>query len=135
MMKLDIDLTSICVVRAHRLGKVNPGKTRPIIVCFNDYRTVEHILSRAYKLKGKYNFGINRDYPKEIVEARSHIWPKYKEERSKYPPKTVYIGYPAKVIVKNRVVQDKFPLWKNVMQMSRSHRTHVGYRRYHHIAT
>jgi hypothetical protein len=98
---------------------VNPGKTRPIKACFNDYQIVEHILYRAYKLKGKYNFGNNGDYPKETVKARSRIWPKYKEEQSKNAPKSAYVCYSAKMIVKNRV-QDEFPRWQNVnMQISR----------------
>jgi hypothetical protein len=41
--EIDIDLTNICVVRAHRLGKVNSKRTRPIIACFKDCRTVGYI--------------------------------------------------------------------------------------------
>lgn len=116
---LDIDTSSIYIQRAHRLGAPNRDKSRPIIACFRDHQDVENILSFAHKLKGKPELGINRDYPNEIVEARSRIWPKFKEMKAANPPRTVHIGYPAKLIVQKKVVIDEFPDWREVLQTSR----------------
>ena len=44
--------------------------SRPIITSFVHYKDVEKILKSAYKLQVT-NYGINRDYPKEIIEAIS----------------------------------------------------------------
>ena len=66
-------------------------------------------------------FGIDKDYPREILNARVQIWPQYKNVREQNPNTPVYIGYPAKLIVKWRVVVDKFPEWKNIISKSRIH--------------
>ena len=118
----------MCIQRAHRLGNVTRtrrgrgGRTsvqpRPIIVNFRDYEDVEIILENAKKLKGT-NFGINRDYPKEIVSARSKLWPEYKKAREENSKGEVYIGYPAKLIVNKKVVRDEFPDWRKVLSGSR----------------
>ena len=118
----------ICIQRAHRLG--NPKRNRrnrgggarpqprPTIVNFRDYEDVELILENANKLKDT-SFRVNRDYPKEIVSARSKIWPAYKKAREENARGTVHIGYPAKLIVHKRVVLDEFPDWRNVLRGSR----------------
>ena len=113
--ELDIDTSSMYIQRAHRLGKFQNDTIRPIIVCFRDYPDVETILKNAPKLKGKPNYGINRDYPSEIVAARSRIWSEFKEERRKNPPKTVFIGFPAKLVVNKKVIRDEFPDWRPVL--------------------
>ena len=83
-------------------------QTRPIIVNFRDYEDVEIILENAKKLKGT-NFGINRDYPKEIVSARSKLWPEYKKAREENSKGDVYIGYPAKLIVNKKSRERRIP--------------------------
>ena len=118
----------MCIQRAHRIGNVNRmrrsrgGKIstqpRPIIVNFRDYEDVELILENAKKLKDT-SFGINRDYPKEIISARSKLWPAFKKAREENPKGNVYIGYPAKLIVNKRVVIDQFPDWRKVLNGSR----------------
>ena len=117
----------ICIQRAHRLGNINrrprrrgvkPNiQPRPIIVQFRDYQDVELILENAKKLRDT-PFGINRDYPKEIVAARSKLWPSYKKAKEN-PRAVVYIGYPAKLIVNGSVREDQFPDWKNILRGSR----------------
>ena len=72
--------------------------TRPIIVNFRDYQDVEMILENANKLKGT-SFRINRDFTKEIIDARSKLWPLYKKAKENNPNSKVFIGYPAKLIV------------------------------------
>ena len=118
----------ICIQRAHRLGNPNRNRRyrgggarsqpRPIIVNFRDYEDVELILENANKLKDT-SFGVNRDYPKEIISARSKIWPAYKKAREENARGTVHIGYPAKLIVHKRVVIDEFPDWRKVLSGSR----------------
>jgi hypothetical protein len=65
-----------------RLGFAHRDKERPIIVRFRNEQDVQVILENGYKLAGS-TYGINRDYPKEIVEARSRLWQKYIESSRK----------------------------------------------------
>ena len=123
------------IQRAHRLGNLQRGRRnrqagqqqspRPIIACFRDYQDVQAILANAYKLANT-SFGINRDYPKEILDARAELWPLYKSERQKYPRGSVYVGFPAKLVVNRRVLVDKFPDWHAVLRMSRTERRISG---------
>ncbi|MEW8548325.1 MAG: hypothetical protein AB2693_32885 [Candidatus Thiodiazotropha sp.] len=105
--RLGVD--GVFIQRAHRLGTLRPlgrrfgqpisyrNDSRPIIVCFRDYSDVERILSNAKKLRDT-NLSINRDFPPEIVNARSNLWAEYKQEKSKRRDGSVYIGFPAKLI-------------------------------------
>ncbi|XP_060551817.1 uncharacterized protein LOC132713304 [Ruditapes philippinarum] len=113
---LDIDTSCICVEVCHRIGAPR-RKTRPIICTFSQRKDVEYILSKVNLLKNT-NYGINRDYPLEIVAVRTKIWPEYKKQRSKKGQ--VFIGYPAKLIVNRKVVQDEFPDWKETIQRLRT---------------
>ena len=126
--RLDLD-PDMCIQRAHRLGNMNMKRRsggisttntqpRPIIVNFRDYQDVELILENAKKLKDT-PFGINRDYPKEIINARSKLWPMFKKARDDNGNGNVYIGYPAKLIVNGKVISDQFPNWRNVLRGSR----------------
>lgn len=125
--KLGLDSQNMFVQRAHRLGALkrrryrgtaNRPKPRPIIVCFRDYNDVEAILANAFKLRNT-NLGINKDFPKEIVNSRSELWPRYKLEKEKNPNGKVYIGFPAKLVVNGKVICDKFPDWRDVLKGSR----------------
>ncbi|MEW8545898.1 MAG: hypothetical protein AB2693_20440 [Candidatus Thiodiazotropha sp.] len=130
-LKNYLDIEGVTIQRAHRLGNLGvvgrrPGsyapvrtQSRPIIVLFRDYKDVERILANAYKLRDA-NFGINRDYPPEIVNACSNLWADYKLEKSRHREGTVYIGFPAKLIVDRKIVRDKFPDWKEVLKGSRA---------------
>ena len=115
--KLGLDGDAICIPRAHRIGKVQRqnviGRSvrirhRPLIALFSDYQDVELILSNANKLQGK-PFGINRDYPQGIINARKPLLKEKKELKAKYPNANVSIQYPAKLICDKRVVKDMFP--------------------------
>ena len=128
--RLGLDIIPV-IQRAHRLG--NPRRQRrfmrgnirdqsqpprPIISCFRDYGDIEVILGNATKLKNTL-FGINKDFPKEIIEARSKLWPLYKAERAKNPDASVYIGFPAKLVVRGSGIKDEFPDWYIVLRGSR----------------
>lgn len=126
--ELDIDPSEVCIQRAHRLGRPllrhsrnsSHAQPRPLIVCFRDYQDVERVLTNAYRLRNKPSLGINRDYPLEIVQARSSIWPDYKAAKSANPKGSVFIGFPAKLIINNQVVRDEFPGWRKTLQTPRS---------------
>ena len=119
--KLEI-ADELAIDRAHRLGKYKPGLTRPIIVEVRDYPATEQILSSARELAGM-RFGVSRDYPLEITNARKQLWPKYKELKSKYPRGWVKLAFPAKLVVNGQVKEDLFPEWSDIIYTPRTKNT------------
>ena len=128
---LDINPNLIRIQRAHRLGDLNQrpwgrargqrNAPRPIIVGFTEYKDVELIMANARKLAGK-DFCINRDYPSEILQARS-IWGEYKDEKAKCErdrTRWVVIGFPAKLVINGKVIRDEFPEWKSILRETRT---------------
>ena len=122
--KLDLDPESICIQRVHRVGRPplrrfsGPVKHRPLIAAFRDFQDVELIISNANKLKGT-GYGIHRDLPKEILDARKPLWTKFKEEKTVDPQAKLTIAYPAKLIKNGRVIADALPEWHSIMKKSR----------------
>ncbi|MEW8546070.1 MAG: hypothetical protein AB2693_21320 [Candidatus Thiodiazotropha sp.] len=123
--KLGLDPDAICIQRAHRVGKLNRSRNRsatithrPLIAAFRDYQDVELVISNAGKLKGSA-FGINRDYPQEIVNARKVLYREKKLLKSQNPSANISIQYPAKLVVNGRTEQDMFPEWFTLMRRSR----------------
>jgi len=110
---LGID-TCPAIPRVHRLGKYKRDTTRPIIVNFLDFRDTEFIISKANKLAGT-DFSINRDYPKEIADARKGLWAKRKDLRRDFPQSKIGVVYPAKLVKDGRTVADKFPHWQRIL--------------------
>lgn len=104
--------------RAHRLGMFKRGAARSIIVAFRDYTDLEATLSNAYKLKDT-TYSINRDFPREIAQARKSIWGQYKDLKRQYPENRIRIVYPAKLIKDGITVADKFPMWNKIMSGDR----------------
>ena len=76
------------------------------------------IIDSAKKLKG-LGFGINRDIPKELVEARKRLWARLKAEKAKNSNAKLVIAYPAKLIMDKKVIQDSIPDWHAIMNQSR----------------
>lgn len=75
---LGLDANRMFLVRAHRLGArkrdtrpFEPQK-RPLIVAFRDFTDTVEILDNTKRLKGTY-FSVDRDYPREIYEARKRL--------------------------------------------------------------
>ena len=120
---LNIDLSTMCIQRVHRLGSIGRARSvshtprRPIIAGFRDYKDTEYILEQASMLQNT-RFGIDRDYPKEISEARKRLWGQYKLEKSKRRS-NVRLLYPAKLVVNGDVIADEFPDWHEIMQLDR----------------
>ena len=70
-------------------------------------------------LKGT-RFGVDRDYPKEINNARKLLWNRYKELReTECRNDTVSLQFPAKIVVNGRVVEDAFPGWNDALKKVR----------------
>lgn len=119
----DLDLNSMGFQRIHRLGSIAKARTmtqyprRPIIVAFIDYRDTETIMSKAFRLAGT-QYGVDRDHPKEIAEARKSLWNFKKEQRYSARDK-VSIQYPAKLVVNGTEVRNEFPDWHTVLNESR----------------
>ena len=123
--QLNIDRGNYDITKAYRIGRKSFSKTnktiknRSILVSFIDPRQVDLIMSQAYLLKGTF-YGISKDYPKEISDARKELWPEYKQARAKYGPKNVTIKYPASLVIRGETVRNKFPDWYEVLQGSRN---------------
>ena len=64
--------------RAHRIGKRQPNKTKPIVVKFNFHQDKENIRKQAKQLKGT-NFGTSEQFPREINEKRKILFQKKRE--------------------------------------------------------
>lgn len=72
--------TDIKLHRAHRMGRYNPSKIRPIIAKFAFFPDRERVRKNAGKLKDT-NFGISQQYPKEIMDTRRKLVPIMKAAR------------------------------------------------------
>lgn len=126
--QLHLDPDNIYVQRVHRIGKLKPlqrrgsgparPRHRPLIAAFRDYPDVELILSNVDKLQGS-NFGINRDYPQEIVNARKPLFKEKKELKNQFPSAKISIQFPAKLIKDGHVIRDMFPNWHKVLKLDR----------------
>ena len=106
------------ITRAHRLGRFDPNKTRPVIVAFQEYSLTDRIIKQGHLLKDTL-FSISRDYPIEITRARKTLWPEYKQIKGQNPYAKVAVVYPAKIIVNGHVIKDLFPEWDTLLRGSR----------------
>ena len=88
--ELEIDLNESDISRAHRLGRYDATKKRPVIVAFQSYTVTESIMKQGHRLKDTV-YSISRDYPLEITRARQTLWPDYKQIKSNDPNAKVAI--------------------------------------------
>ena len=75
-----LQLETIPVERAHRVGKKEMNNKRTIVVKLASFKDKLKIISEARKLKGT-NISINEDYSKETLEIRKEKWKEVKELR------------------------------------------------------
>lgn len=76
-LKLPEDtVENICFERVHRMGAKKPGapRPRPIVAKFGYFKQKEQVRSRGRELKGT-DFGVNDQFPKEILERRKILFP------------------------------------------------------------
>ena len=121
--ELEIDLNESDITRAHRLGRYDATKKRPVIVAFQSYTVTESIMKQGHRLKDSV-YSISRDYPLEITRARQTLWPDYKQIKAQDPNAKVAIIYPAKLLVNGNVEKDLFPEWDTLMSGSRINLLH-----------
>ena len=123
--EMGIDCDDLFIDRVHRLGSFTKAKQRqhtenprrPVIIAFQDYRSVEKVMDAAYMLRNS-KFSVTRDYPRELVAARQRLTLRYKAERANFNNK-VAIEYPAKLVVNGKIVADEFPDWYSVLACDR----------------
>ena len=125
--EMNIDIDDLYIERVHRLGSLQKARQkttdpneplrRPVIVAFNDTRSVNRALDNAHTLRGS-GFSVTRDFPLEIVKARRALMPQFIKERQNRQNK-VSIEYPAKLTVNGKTVCDAFPDWFTVLQQDR----------------
>ena len=68
--------------RAHRMGRYQRNKTRPIVAKFAFYPKREEIRKAAKNLEGT-QYPIGQQFPKEIQERRRQLAPILKDAKSK----------------------------------------------------
>ena len=84
-MQNELDISEADTIefqRIHRIGRPNlsQDKPRPIIARFLRYSDRELVMSKAKKLKGT-GLGISADLPKDIVNRRKKLMPKFKKAK------------------------------------------------------
>ena len=84
-MQNELDISEAHTIefqRIHRIGRLNPSQDKPrsIIARFLRYSDRVLVMSRAKKLKGK-GLGISADLPKDIVNRRKQLMPKFKKAK------------------------------------------------------
>ncbi|XP_037554789.1 uncharacterized protein LOC119431375 [Dermacentor silvarum] len=70
--KLGITVQQSTIERAHRMGKHNNDKPRPIIVKFGLFKDKQRLLSAASKLKGS-RISLSEDYSQQVRRCRSKL--------------------------------------------------------------
>ena len=80
-LKIEDAHDSIKIERAHRLGKYNRDKKRPIVVKFNHYPDKMLIKSRASQELKETNFRVTEQFPKGIQEKRKILSEAMKKAR------------------------------------------------------
>ena len=93
-----LQLESISVEIAHRVGNKEKNNKRTIVVKLASFKDKLKIISEARKLKGT-NISINEDYSKETLEIRKEKWKEVKELRKNGTYAILVYG---KVVIKGK---------------------------------
>ena len=80
--KLQLQGREVEIERAHRIGKPNPNRNRPVVVKFLKFKERSDILANSKKLKNT-EYYIKEDFSDRVQNIRNNLWPKVKEERAK----------------------------------------------------
>ena len=98
LFKEKLQLESISVERAHRVGNKEKNNKRTIVVKVASFKDKLKINSEAWKLKDTI-ISINEDYSKEMLEIKKEKWKEAKELRNNG---TYAILLYAKVVTKGK---------------------------------
>lgn len=119
----EISVSETAISRAHRIGRYDRNRIRPVIVAFQEYVVTESIIKKGNVLRDS-NYSVSRDYPIEITRARKTLWPSYKQLKQQNPLSRVAIVYPARLILDGKTMKDLFPEWDEILRGSRIDMTH-----------
>ncbi|KAH3853011.1 hypothetical protein DPMN_095534 [Dreissena polymorpha] len=110
-------LTSYCIhdITEARLRLLEVLTWKPV----RCERDVNDIMDNAKLLRGT-SFGISRDYPREISDARKQLWPEFKAARDKYGAKNVKMAFLAALVIHGETVKNAFPDWHSTLRCSRN---------------
>ena len=97
--KLEMDIENVVIERAHRTGKKNKNRSRPIVAQFSFYKDKMNILKNCKKLKNT-KFSIYEDFSREAAAIRKEKWQEAFANREK--GMISYLNYRT-VICKQRV--------------------------------
>lgn len=75
-----LGLRNLSIGRAHRLGRFQSGKNRPLIASFTLYKEKQLILENARKLKNS-QLAISEDFSNEVRAKRKQLWDFAKSRR------------------------------------------------------
>ena len=79
--------------RAHRIGRREVGKTRPVVVRFSEYKTKEKILRNASNLKGSGK-RISEQFCKATLDINNQLFKSCKLAKEKDPRiKRFWVNY------------------------------------------
>lgn len=82
-------MEDVSIERAHRIGKRESGKIRPIVVKFTRFPQRELVRKSAYKLKNT-DLSISEQFPREIQDRRKQLLPVLKQAKANNR-KTVFV--------------------------------------------
>lgn len=68
-----LGLPPVKIERAHRLGRYQNNKPRPLIAMFSTYKDKQSILANAKKLKGSH-ISISEDFSEAVRRKRKFLW-------------------------------------------------------------
>ena len=80
--KLEMDIENVVIERAHRTGKKNKNRSRPIVAQFSFYKDKMNILKNCKKLKNT-RFSIYEDFSRETAAIRKEKWQEFLANREK----------------------------------------------------
>ena len=75
LSKLGVDLDDRQIVRAHRLGRYDPNRTRPIIVRFAHWKDRDLVWQIRHELNQQSHIRVIEDLPKEMAAKRKILLP------------------------------------------------------------
>ncbi|XP_040359365.1 uncharacterized protein LOC121047824 [Ixodes scapularis] len=70
--KLGLQIDPATIDRAHRIGRFNPAKNRPVVVKFSQFKLKDAVLGSAFKLKDT-GISVSEDYPQNVQFARKSL--------------------------------------------------------------
>lgn len=82
-------MEDVSIERAHRIGKRESGKIRPIVVKFTRFPQRELVRKSAFKLKNT-DLSISEQFPREIQDRRKQLLPVLKQAKANNR-KTVFV--------------------------------------------